>query len=102
MNIYEYLLILFVSCATKTFLLTILFHVSVFFLHFSYYIPREAPLKEAKMDDNKESKKSQLIHTMTPAEEEKKCFENSETDGVPLGLTRKAICMQVRCYIYIE
>lgn len=54
------------------------------------------------MDENKESKKTQLIHTMIPAVEEKKCLENSETDGddaVPLGLTGKAIFMQVRCHL---
>lgn len=51
------------------------------------------------MNDSKASKKPQLIHTMVP-EEENKSVENSETDaddtGVPLGLTRKAVFMQVR------
>lgn len=51
------------------------------------------------MDDK--PKKHQFLH-VTPVDdetEENKCFnENSENDGddsVPLGLTGKAVCMQV-------
>lgn len=51
------------------------------------------------MHDEKTAKKPQLIQ-MAPAEELSKSLENSETtdgdDGVPLGLTGKAVFMQVR------
>lgn len=50
------------------------------------------------MTDEKASKKPQLIQ-MLPAEELNKSVESSETDGddgVPLGLTGKAVFMQVR------
>lgn len=53
---------------------------------------------EKKMDDKQ--KKHQFIHVPSTEEtEENKCLnENSENDGddsVPLGLTGKAVCMQV-------
>lgn len=52
------------------------------------------------MDDIKTYKKPKIVHV--PAEDdedEQKCLETSEndTDGaVPLGLTGKAVCMQVK------
>lgn len=53
------------------------------------------------MNDSKSLKKPQLIHIV--AGEDNKCLENSDNyveDAVPLGLTGKAVCMQVINYCW--